>query len=126
MISPKLTISKSNILLQDSSQCANGFAEAMVGVVKEILSKASASGEDPQLGLQAYRATPFNSKLKSPAEVLYTCLIRTQISIQTCQTIEQQSTREIQQAQKEEQKAAFDKHTRVYDELSLYQPVREN
>ena len=58
--------------------------------------------------------------------MLYTCLIRTQISIQTCQTIEQQSTREIQQAQKEEQKAAFDKHTRVYDELSLYQPVREN
>lgn len=103
---------------------ANGFAEAMVGVVKEILSKAITAGEDPHLALQAYRATPFNSDLKSPAEMLYARQLRTQIPVRTCLTPEQEAARDVQQRNKSQQKAHYDRRAREYAELTEQQPVR--
>ena len=49
----------------------NGFAESMVKVVKQILQHAKYSGCDPHLALLSYRATPIDSKIASPAELLY-------------------------------------------------------
>ena len=49
----------------------NGFAESMVKVVKQILQCAKYSGCDPHLALLSYRATPLDSKIASPAELLY-------------------------------------------------------
>ena len=49
----------------------NGFAESMVKVVKQMLQHAKYSGSDPHLALLSYRATPLDSKIASPAELMY-------------------------------------------------------
>ena len=49
----------------------NGFAESMVKIVKQILKHAKDSGCEPHLALLSYRATPLDSKITSPAELLY-------------------------------------------------------
>ena len=50
---------------------SNGFAEACIKSVKHALQGAKYSGADPHLALLALRATPINTKLPSPAELLY-------------------------------------------------------
>ena len=49
----------------------NGFAESIVKVVKQTLQCAKYSGSDPHLALLSYRATPLDSKIASPAELMY-------------------------------------------------------
>ena len=51
----------------------NGFAESMVKVVKQMLQCAKYSSSDPHLALLSYRATPLDSKIASPAELMYQC-----------------------------------------------------
>ena len=50
---------------------SSSFAESMVKVVKQLLQCAKYSGSDPQLALLSYRSTPLDSKIASPAELLY-------------------------------------------------------
>ena len=50
---------------------SNGQAEAAVKIVKGLLTKAKYSGQDPHLALLAYRSTPIDAHLRSPAE--YQC-----------------------------------------------------
>ena len=56
---------------------SNGQAEAAVKVVKGLLTRAKYSGQDPYLALLAYRSTPIDAHLQSPAEMLYQRTIRT-------------------------------------------------
>ena len=49
---------------------SNGEAERFVRTVKDTLTKAYQSGQDPDMALLCYRSTPINSKLPSPAELL--------------------------------------------------------
>ena len=49
----------------------NGFAKSMVKVVKQMLQHAKYSGSDSHLALLSYRATPLDSKIASPAELMY-------------------------------------------------------
>ena len=49
----------------------DGFAKSMVKVVKQMLQHAKYSGSDPHLALLSYRATPLDSKIASPAELMY-------------------------------------------------------
>ena len=58
---------------------SNGFAEACVKSVKHALQHAKYSGADPHLALLALWATPIDTKLPSPAELLYQCWLRTTI-----------------------------------------------
>ncbi len=58
---------------------SNGFAEAMVKIVKGTLQRAKESGTDPYLALLDTRSTPIDSKLNSPAELLYQRPLRTTI-----------------------------------------------
>ena len=50
---------------------SNGQAESAVKIVKGRLTRAKYSGQDPYLALLAYRSTPVDSHLRSPAEMLY-------------------------------------------------------
>ena len=50
---------------------SNGQAKAAVKVAKGLLTHAKYSGQDPYLTLLAYRSTPINAHLCSPAEMLY-------------------------------------------------------
>ena len=52
---------------------SNGFDEACIKSVKHALQRAKYSGADCQLALLALRATPIDTKLLSPAELLYQC-----------------------------------------------------
>ena len=63
---------------------SNRFAEACIKSVKHELQWAKYSGADPQLALLALWATPINTKLPSPAELLYQCWLRTTIPAKIC------------------------------------------
>ena len=58
---------------------SNGQAESAVKIVKGLLTRAKCSGQDPYLALLAYRSTPFDSHLRSPAEMLYQRALRTTV-----------------------------------------------
>ena len=49
---------------------SNGEAERFVRTIKDTLTKAYQSGQDPDMALLCYRSTPLNSKLPSPAELI--------------------------------------------------------
>ncbi|XP_014675601.1 PREDICTED: endogenous retrovirus group K member 6 Pol protein-like [Priapulus caudatus] len=61
---------------------SNGLAERTVQTVKNIIRKSKESGEDPQLGLLAYRSTPMENGY-SPAQMLMGRRIRTNLPIRT-------------------------------------------
>ena len=58
---------------------SNGQAESAVKIVKGLLTRAKCSGQDPYLALLAYRSTPVDSHLRSPAEMLYQRALRTTV-----------------------------------------------
>ena len=58
---------------------SNGQAESAVKIVKGLLTRAKFSGQDPYLALLAYRSTPVDAHLRSPAEMLYQRAIRTTV-----------------------------------------------
>ena len=103
---------------------ANGFAEAMVKVVKNLWIKATEAQEDPYLALLYYRATPVKPGLASPAELLMARKIRTLIPVRATLNGDQEKARQAAQVGKDAQKKDFDKRARVYDNMVLYQAVR--
>ena len=50
---------------------ANGLAEGYVRIVKQLLTKAKESGQDPHKAIAIYRMTPLSDKLPSPFQLLY-------------------------------------------------------
>ena len=58
---------------------SNGQAESAVKIVKGLLTRAKFSGQDPYLALLAYRSTPVDAHLRSPAEMLYQRAIQTTV-----------------------------------------------
>ena len=58
---------------------SNGQAESAVKIIKGLLTCAKCSGQDPYLALLAYRSTPVDSHLRSPAEMLYQRALRTTV-----------------------------------------------
>ena len=63
---------------------SNGFAKACVKSDKHALQQAKYSSADPHLALLALWAMPIDSKLPSPAELLYQCQLRTTIPAKIC------------------------------------------
>ena len=49
---------------------SNGEAERFIRTIKDTLTKAYQSGQDPDMALLCYRSTPLNSRLPSPAELI--------------------------------------------------------
>ena len=58
---------------------SNGQAESAIKIVKGLLTRAKFSGQDLYLALLAYRSTPVDAHLRSPAEMLYQRAIRTTV-----------------------------------------------
>jgi hypothetical protein len=61
-----------------SPHCArsNGFIERQVRTIKDTIKKTKASGGDIDMALLALRTTPIDSRLPSPAEMLFRRKIR--------------------------------------------------
>ena len=58
---------------------SNGQAESAVKIVKGLLTHAKCSGQDLYLTLLAYRSTPVDSHLRSPAKMLYQHALHTTV-----------------------------------------------
>ena len=63
---------------------SNGFAKACIKSVKHALQRAKYSSANPHLALLALWATPINTKLPSPAKLLYQHQLRTTILAKIC------------------------------------------
>ena len=63
---------------------SNGFAKACMKSVKHALQWAKYSSADPHLAILALRATPIDTKLPSPAGLLYQHQLRTTIQAKIC------------------------------------------
>ena len=50
---------------------SNGKAERYVGIVKQLLTKALEGGEDPEIVMLTYRATPLSTSKRSPGEIMF-------------------------------------------------------
>ena len=103
---------------------SNGFTESCIKSVKHPLQWAKCSSANPQLTLLALWATPIDTNLPSPAELLYQCWLKTTIlakihnndpsSIQVCEQIDTWS---------EVAKSQTDKHSKALAPLYAGQPV---
>ena len=103
---------------------SNGFAEACIKSVKHTLQWAKYSGANPHLALLALWATPINTKLPSPAELLCQCQLRTTILAKICNS--NPSATHIHEqiyTHSESAKAQADKHSTTFAPLYAGQPV---
>ena len=73
--------------------------------------------------MQAYRATPFQAHVPSPAEMFLGRKIRTGIPTRTLLSQKQQDIREVEIKSKLRQQQYYDQHAREYAELQEFQPV---
>ena len=102
---------------------SNGFIESMVKVVKNILERCKRTTSDPHMALLLYRATPLESGMASPAELLNQRRYQTTLPIKTTRNQLQRHMRKHMQRKKEEMSDRFNKRARQYHELQLHQPV---
>ena len=103
---------------------SNGFAEACVKSAKHVLQQAKYSGADPHLALLALQAMPIDSKLPSPAELLYQCQLRTTILPKICNS--NPSARQVHEqidTCSESAKSQADKCSKTLAPLYAGQPV---
>ena len=103
---------------------SNGFAKACIKSIKHALQWAKYSSADPQLTLLALWATPIDTKLPSPAELLYQCQLRTTIPAKICNS--DPSTMQVCEQIDTHSKAAKaqgDKHSKTLAPLYAGKPV---
>ena len=58
---------------------SNGFAEALVGILKKLMEKSVKDGKPWNYGLLKYRVTPMSGNLPSPLEALTGCRLGTSL-----------------------------------------------
>jgi transposase InsO family protein len=68
---------------------SNGFIERSIQTVKRSMKKARASKQDLNLALLCLRATPIDHEIPSPAELLYTRKIKSNLPVKLTNPINQ-------------------------------------
>ena len=102
---------------------SNGFAEAMVKVVKGIMTRAQNSGTEVSLAMLIYRSTPFKAGVASPAELLCQRKFKDLIPLKSRLSQQQETSREILIADKQQSANYYDQHARSRQELQELQQV---
>ena len=102
---------------------SNGFTEAMVKVVKGIKEKAEESGSDPHLAMLIYRATPIRAGQLSPGEMLSQRKYRALPPIHQHLHPNLEISREVQIAQKQDQRGDYDRTAKKLQDLQQFQSV---
>ncbi len=103
---------------------SNGFAEAMVKIVKGAMQKAKHSGSDPYLALLDLRATPIDAQLPSPAELLYQCRLRMTLPCRLKNTDPSaQDTQDCLDQKCDNQKRGNDQHAKALAPLYAGQQI---
>ena len=102
---------------------SNGFVEAMVKVVKGVMTRARESGEDVHLAMLAYRATPFKNGVASPAEMLNGRLYKDLIPLRRRMNAQQEESRESLIAAQQRSIDQYNRHAKERQELMELQKV---
>lgn len=104
---------------------SNGLAERTVQTLKNIMTKAKESHTDVNLALLAFRSTPIDHKLPSPAELLYSRKLKTTLpSVIPNNLSKKKEVRKQLEKRQEQQKFFHDRTaTRSLPPLSKGQPV---
>jgi chemotaxis protein CheY-P-specific phosphatase CheC len=102
---------------------SNGFIEAMVKVVKQILERCKVSSSDAHAALLQYRATPLRSGMASPAELLnqrkYSAILPVKSKMTEAQRLEHSKMERNKEATTE----YYNQRAREYRELRLHEPA---
>lgn len=102
---------------------SNGFIEAMVKVVKGVMTRAQDSGTDLTLAMLVYRATPFKSGVASPAELLNQRKFKDLIPIKQRLNTQQDDSREAMLSAKHTSQEYYNSHAKEREQLSELQHV---
>ncbi|KAK7088654.1 hypothetical protein V1264_022553 [Littorina saxatilis] len=103
---------------------SNGFAERMVQTVKKTLLKAKQSNSDPDLALLCLRTTPIDSSLPSPAELLYSRNLQSNLPHLAKPTPYNRKARRNLQVRQQTQKKYHDRSARDLPPLHTGQKVQ--
>ena len=103
---------------------SNGFAERMVQTVKKTMLKARQSSTDPDLSLLCLRTTPIDNNLPSPAELLYSRQLRSNLPLLSSHTPQDTAVHKNLQARQRTQKKYHDRSARDLPPLHTGQHVR--
>ena len=102
---------------------SNGFIESQVGVVKAALLKAKKSHTDPNISLLCLRATPIDSHLPTPAEILFSRSIQDNLPKKFRRNIASEGIIHRLQQRQDTQRAYHDQHAKILPSLSPGQDV---
>ena len=95
---------------------SNGEAERFVRTIKDTLSKAYQSGQDPGMALLCYRSTPLNLKLPSPAELINSHQYKTLLPTRTMLKPKEREREELLKL-KQNQEHYYNRSTQELPEL---------
>ena len=99
----------------------NGFIERQVQTIKQLLKKSIRSGSDFELALLHWRATPINSKIPSPAQLLLGRRVKSTIISKVENSLSDKEEIRNQLIQRQQaQKMYFDRHALKQDLPPLY------
>ena len=73
---------------------SNGFIESMVKITKQILERCKQTSSDPHIAMLLYRATPLQSGMASPAELLSQRRYQTTLPVKNREPIRSRNHRE--------------------------------
>ena len=82
---------------------SNGFIESMVKITKQILERCKQTSSDPHIAMLLYRATPLQSGMVSPAELLSQRRYETTIPIKNREPVRSQNHRETMAKSRDKQ-----------------------
>ena len=102
---------------------SNGFIESMVKITKQILERCKQTSSDPHIAMLLYRATPLQSGMASPAELLSQRRYRTTLPIKNREPVRSRNHRETMAKSRDKREEYFNKKATDYRQLQMHEPV---
>jgi transposase InsO family protein len=103
---------------------SNGFIESMVKITKQILERCKLTCSDAHLAMLMYRATPLQSGMASPAELLNQRRLQTVLPVKAKDSSDRGSQhRERMAAERDKRRHRFNQRAREFRELQLNENV---
>ena len=102
---------------------SNGFIESMVKITKQILQRCKQTSSDPHMAMLLYRATPLQSGMASPAELLSQRRYQTTLSIKNREPVRSRNHRETMAKSRDKREEYFNKKTTDYRQLQMHEPI---
>ena len=102
---------------------SNGFIESMVKITKQILERCKQTSSDPHIAMLLYRATPLQSGMASPAELLSQRRYQTTLPIKNREPVRSRNHRETMAKSRDKREEYFNKKATDYRQLQMHEPI---